>query len=94
MKQTSELDWLFGWMVADRHACLGNARVFVKKILKYVPVVGWAWNFRYLYIFQLDSNLSPVLSKKIAKITCKTTQEMLKKLLKTFYKKVLKSCCY
>jgi lysophosphatidic acid acyltransferase/lysophosphatidylinositol acyltransferase len=21
-----ELDWLFGWMVADRAACLGNAR--------------------------------------------------------------------
>ena len=51
MKQTSELDWLFGWMVADRATCLGNARVFVKKILKYVPVVGWAWNFRYLNIF-------------------------------------------
>jgi len=40
-----ELDWLFGWMVADRAQVLGNARVFVKKILQYVPVVGWAWNF-------------------------------------------------
>lgn len=40
-----ELDWLFGWMVADRSQVLGNARVFVKKVLKYVPVVGWAWNF-------------------------------------------------
>lgn len=40
-----ELDWLFGWMVADRAQVLGNARVFVKKVLKYVPVVGWAWNF-------------------------------------------------
>ena len=69
MKQTSELDWLFGWMVADRAACLGNARVFVKKILKYVPVVGWAWNFRYLYIFifQLDSNTNLKTNKELFK---------------------------
>ena len=32
-------------MVADRFRVLGNARVFVKKMLKYVPIVGWAWNF-------------------------------------------------
>ena len=32
-----ELDWLFGWMVADRCSVLGNGRVFVKKMLKYVP---------------------------------------------------------
>ena len=50
--------------------------------------LGISGTFIFLF-FQLDSNLSPVLSKKIAKITCKTTKEMLKKLLKTFYKKML-----
>jgi len=45
MNHHIELDWLFGWMVADRCSVLGNGRVFVKKMLKYVPVVGWAWNF-------------------------------------------------
>ena len=45
MNHHFELDWLFGWMVADRFRVLGNARVFVKKMLKYVPIVGWAWNF-------------------------------------------------
>ena len=45
MNHHFELDWMFGWMVADRFGVLGNARVFVKKMLKYVPIVGWAWNF-------------------------------------------------
>lgn len=45
MNHHFELDWCFGWMIADRCKILGNARVFVKKMLKYVPVMGWAWNF-------------------------------------------------
>ncbi len=45
MNHHFELDWCFGWMVADRFRVLGNARVFVKKMLTYVPVMGWAWNF-------------------------------------------------
>ncbi len=45
MNHHIELDWCYGWMVADRFGLLGNARVFVKKMLKYVPIVGWAWNF-------------------------------------------------
>jgi len=45
MNHHYELDWLYGWMVADRSGLLGNCRVYVKKMLKYVPVVGWAWGF-------------------------------------------------
>lgn len=45
MNHHYELDWLYGWMVADRFRVLGNCRVYVKKMLKYVPLIGWAWNF-------------------------------------------------
>ena len=45
MNHHYELDWCFGWMIADRVGVLGGARVFGKKILKYVPVMGWAWYF-------------------------------------------------
>jgi len=44
MNHHYELDWLYGWMVGDRSGVLGNCRVYGKKVLKYVPVVGWAWN--------------------------------------------------
>lgn len=44
MNHHYELDWLYGWMVGDRAGVLGNCRVYGKKILKYVPIVGWSWN--------------------------------------------------
>jgi len=43
MNHHYELDWLFGWMVGDRAAILGNCRVYAKKMLQYVPIIGWAW---------------------------------------------------
>lgn len=43
MNHHYELDWLFGWMVADRASILGNGRVYVKKMLQYIPIIGWAW---------------------------------------------------
>jgi lysophosphatidic acid acyltransferase/lysophosphatidylinositol acyltransferase len=45
MNHHYELDWLYGWMVTDRAGLLGNGRVYVKKMLKYVPIIGWAWGF-------------------------------------------------
>lgn len=45
MNHHYELDWLFGWMVGDRAGILGNCRVYVKKVLQYVPIIGWAWCF-------------------------------------------------
>ncbi|KAK3880487.1 hypothetical protein Pcinc_015018 [Petrolisthes cinctipes] len=45
MNHTFEVDWLMGWMVADSSCILGSAKVFIKKMLKYVPTIGWAWRF-------------------------------------------------
>lgn len=45
MNHHYELDWLYGWMVGDRAGILGNCRVYVKKVLQYVPTIGWAWCF-------------------------------------------------
>jgi len=56
MNHHIELDWLFGWMVADRSKVLGNGRVFVKKMLKYVPIIGWAWNFSDIAYLERDWN--------------------------------------
>ncbi|CAL4104612.1 unnamed protein product [Meganyctiphanes norvegica] len=43
MNHTYEVDWLMGWIVADRSQVLGAAKVFVKKMMQYIPTVGWAW---------------------------------------------------
>ncbi|XP_063584996.1 1-acyl-sn-glycerol-3-phosphate acyltransferase gamma-like isoform X2 [Penaeus indicus] len=43
MNHTYEVDWLMGWIIADRSKTLGSAKVFVKKMMQYVPTIGWAW---------------------------------------------------
>ena len=45
MNHHYELDWLYTWMAADRWRILGNSRVYVKKAIQYVPIIGWAWSF-------------------------------------------------
>jgi len=45
MNHHYELDWLYGWMVGDRAGILGNCRVYVKKAIQYVPILGWGWGF-------------------------------------------------
>ena len=45
MNHHYELDWLYTWMAADRWRILGNSRVYVKKAIQYVPIIGWAWCF-------------------------------------------------
>ena len=45
MNHHYELDWLYGWMVGDRSSILGNCRVYIKKAIQYVPILGWAWCF-------------------------------------------------
>ena len=45
MNHHYELDWLYTWMAADRWKILGNSRVYVKKAIQYVPIIGWAWCF-------------------------------------------------
>lgn len=44
MNHTFEVDWLMGWIAADRSGVLGAAKVFVKNMMKYVPTIGWGWS--------------------------------------------------
>ena len=43
MNHHYEVDWLAGWMSADRVSTLGNCRVIAKKVLGLTPVMGWSW---------------------------------------------------
>jgi len=38
-----EVDWLITWVVADACNQLARGKVIAKKMLKYVPTVGWSW---------------------------------------------------
>ena len=43
MQDGDGVDWLAGWMCADRASVLGNCRVIAKKVLGLTPVMGWSW---------------------------------------------------
>jgi len=47
-----ELDWLLGWLVCDRVQVLGNAKVYVKKVLQWAPILGWSWKFQEIIFLE------------------------------------------
>ncbi|KAI5082852.1 hypothetical protein GOP47_0002595, partial [Adiantum capillus-veneris] len=47
----SDLDWLFGWVLAQRVGCLGSTRAVMKKSTRYLPVMGWSmWFSEYIFL--------------------------------------------
>lgn len=45
MNHSYEIDWLVGWLVIEKFGVLGNARGFVKNVIKYIPICGWFFGF-------------------------------------------------
>lgn len=45
MNHAYEIDWLAGWMFTEKAGVLGNCKAYAKKVISYVPVIGWAWKF-------------------------------------------------
>nr|AZM65193.1 lysophospholipid acyltransferase 2 [Vitellaria paradoxa] len=47
----SDIDWLVGWVLAQRSGCLGSALAVMKKSSKLLPVIGWSmWFSEYLFL--------------------------------------------
>lgn len=47
----SDIDWLVGWVLAQRTGCLGSTVAIMKNELKFLPVIGWSmWFSDYLFL--------------------------------------------
>ncbi|KAK8943851.1 1-acyl-sn-glycerol-3-phosphate acyltransferase PLS1 [Platanthera guangdongensis] len=47
----SDIDWVIGWILAQRSGCLGSALAVMKKSSKFLPVIGWSmWFAEYLFL--------------------------------------------
>ncbi|XVE75650.1 hypothetical protein DITRI_Ditri12bG0110100 [Diplodiscus trichospermus] len=47
----SDIDWLVGWVLAQRSGCLGSSIGVMKKSSKFLPVIGWSmWFSEYLFL--------------------------------------------
>lgn len=60
MNHNYDVEWLMGWVVGDRYSVLGNCKVYAKKILKYVPVIGWSWALSDIIFVARDWNKDSV----------------------------------
>lgn len=45
MNHSYEVDWLVGWMFCDKVGVLGNCKAYAKKVIQYIPTIGWSWKF-------------------------------------------------
>ncbi|KAK2641103.1 hypothetical protein Ddye_022866 [Dipteronia dyeriana] len=47
----SDVDWLVGWVLAQRKDCLGSALAVMKKEAKCLPIIGWSmWFSDYVFL--------------------------------------------
>ncbi|KAL5766591.1 hypothetical protein ACOSP7_017208 [Xanthoceras sorbifolium] len=47
----SDIDWLIGWVLAQRKGCLGSALAIMKKEAKCLPIIGWSmWFSDYVFL--------------------------------------------
>ncbi|KNA16761.1 hypothetical protein SOVF_086260 [Spinacia oleracea] len=47
----SDIDWLIGWVLAQRAGCLGCTMAIMKNVLRYLPVIGWSMCFsEYIFV--------------------------------------------
>ncbi|XP_076466406.1 1-acyl-sn-glycerol-3-phosphate acyltransferase delta-like [Babylonia areolata] len=45
MNHKYDIDWLMAWILSERFGMLGGTKIFGKEMLRYVPLIGWAWYF-------------------------------------------------
>ncbi|XP_059351015.1 1-acyl-sn-glycerol-3-phosphate acyltransferase gamma-like [Daphnia carinata] len=45
LNHSNELDWLVAWVLGNQANILGNSKLFIKKAVEWIPIIGWAWKF-------------------------------------------------
>ncbi|KAK3098337.1 hypothetical protein FSP39_018577 [Pinctada imbricata] len=45
MNHKYEIDWLMAWVLSERYGLLGGTKIYGKKVLGLIPLIGWAWYF-------------------------------------------------
>ncbi|KAK5645670.1 hypothetical protein RI129_004134 [Pyrocoelia pectoralis] len=69
MNHTYEIDWLIGWMFCDRIRLLGNCKAYAKKVIQYMPVLGWAWKFsEFVFLERSFDKDREVINRQITEL--------------------------
>jgi len=69
MNHTYEIDWLIGWMICDRIHLLGNCKAYAKKVIQYMPILGWAWKFsEFVFLERSFDKDKDVINRQITEL--------------------------
>lgn len=65
MNHAYETDWLFGWVFCDKIGVLGNCKAYAKKVISYMPTIGWSWKFSEFVFLErsFDKDKETILSQ-------------------------------
>lgn len=69
MNHTFEVDWLMGWMFCDKIKCLGNCKAYAKKVIQYLPTLGWCWKFsEFVFLERSFDKDRDIINRQIAEL--------------------------
>lgn len=69
MNHTYEVDWLMGWMFCDKVGVLGNCKAYAKKVIQYIPTVGWSWKFaEFVFLERSFEKDKEIIGRQIKEI--------------------------
>lgn len=69
MNHTYEIDWLCGWVYSENCSVLGNCKAYAKKVIGYIPVMGWAWKFaEFVFLERSYEKDKEIISRQIKEI--------------------------
>ncbi|XP_065359975.1 1-acyl-sn-glycerol-3-phosphate acyltransferase delta-like [Calliphora vicina] len=69
MNHSYEIDWLAGWMFTEKVRVLGNCKAYAKKVIAYVPVIGWAWKFaEFVFLERSYDKDKEIISRQLKEV--------------------------
>lgn len=64
MNHAYETDWLFGWFFCEKIGVLGNCKAYAKKVISYIPTIGWSWKFAEFVFLERSFDKDKEIIKK------------------------------
>lgn len=69
MNHTYEIDWLLGWVLCDKVGVLGNCKAYAKKVIQYIPTIGWSWKFaEFVFLERSYDKDKEIIGKQLNEI--------------------------
>ncbi|XP_066257043.1 1-acyl-sn-glycerol-3-phosphate acyltransferase delta-like [Euwallacea similis] len=69
MNHCYEVDWLMGWMACEKMPVLGNCKAYAKKVIQYMPILGWCWKFsEFVFLERSYEKDKEIINKQIKEL--------------------------